>query len=77
MSVAKRTILVYYEKIILVSPTLATHTVKIIIRRVRINVIVFKVGTILLEQDQQVSVVAYKMLRYLRVRLIQVEAIDY
>jgi hypothetical protein len=36
----------------------------------------FKVGTILLKQNQQVCVVAYKMFRYFRVRLTQIETVD-
>jgi len=37
---------------------------------------VFQVGTILFEQDQQVRIVAYQMLRYPRVRLTEIKAVN-
>jgi len=57
----------------------ATQQTKFIVRHVGIHVIVinvFQVGTILFEQDQQIRGVAYQMLRYPRVRLTEIEAIN-
>jgi len=35
----------------------------------------FQVGTVLFEQDQQVRVITYKIFRYPRVRLTEIEAV--
>ena len=36
----------------------------------------FQIVTILFEQDQQICIIVHKMLRYLCVRLIEIEAVD-
>jgi len=41
-----------------------------------IIVYMFHIDTVLFEQDQQIYIIAYKILRYLCVRLTQIEAVD-
>ena len=41
-----------------------------------IIVYMFQIGIVLFEQDQQICITAYKMLRYLCVCLTQIKAVD-
>ena len=77
--ICERTVFVYHYKFILLLSIAATQFAEILVRYVDIYMVIiymFQIGTILFEQDQPICIITYKMLRYLCIRLTEIETVD-